>query len=101
VAQRLLRRGCAGCGGAGCAACHGSGYAGRTVTYEIMEVGRELATMISAGATEAELHARALAQGLVPMAAHAGRLAAAGTTTTSEVRRVLEPGWQVDDGLGR
>jgi general secretion pathway protein E len=101
VAQRLVRRSCAGCGGAGCAACHGSGYAGRTVTYEIMEVGRELATMISAGATEAELHTRALAQGLVPMAAHAGRLAAAGTTTTSEVRRVLEPGWQVDDGLGR
>jgi general secretion pathway protein E len=97
VAQRLLRRTCAGCGGAGCGACHGSGYAGRTVTYEIVEIGRELAAMISAGATEAQLHERALAQGLAPMAAHAARLAAEGTTTPAEVRRVLEPGWQADD----
>jgi general secretion pathway protein E len=92
AAQRLLRRACPACGGAGCVACHGAGFAGRTVTYEILEITPELAAMISGGSTEAALQARALAQGLRPMAAHARELVAAGTTTADEVRRVLELG---------
>jgi general secretion pathway protein E len=98
VAQRLLRRTCAECRGAApkgagtCKTCRGSGYAGRTVTYEVLTVGPELAASISAGVTEAELQVRAEAQGLVPMAAHAARLVANGVTTEGEVRRVLEFG---------
>jgi general secretion pathway protein E len=92
AAQRLLRRACPACGGRGCGTCHGSGFHGRTVTYEILEITPELATMISSGATESALQARALAQGLRPMAEHARSLVASGATTADEVRRVLELG---------
>jgi general secretion pathway protein E len=99
AAQRLLRKVCAGCGGAGgadCPSCHGSGYSGRTVTYEILEITPDLAAMISAGATEASLQARAQAQGMQPMARHAADLIASGTTTVEEVARVLEA--RIGDG---
>jgi general secretion pathway protein E len=102
AAQRLLRKLCTSCGGAGveaCPDCHGSGYAGRTVTYEILEITRELAALISAGATEAALQARALDQGLRPMARHAAALVAAGATSLEEVGRVLETGLGPDDDL--
>ena len=92
AAQRLLRRLCGGCGGKGCAACGGRGYDGRTVTYEILPVTPSLAQAIGAGTTEAELHARAVADGLRPMAMHAAGLIEAGLTSRDEVHRVLDFG---------
>ncbi|MFO6463284.1 GspE/PulE family protein [Jannaschia sp. KMU-145] len=90
VAQRLLRKTCDACGGDGCAHCHETGFAGRTVTYEVMEVTREIAARIGTGATEADLEALAAARGVMPMADHAEGLARRGVTTLEEVRRVLD-----------
>lgn len=102
AAQRLLRRLCPDCGGrpraVPCPGCRGSGYAGRTVTYEIMEVTPELGAMITGGATEAALQARAVAEGMRPMAEHAAGLVRAGATDLREVGRVLELGRQGGDG---
>jgi general secretion pathway protein E len=100
AAQRLVRRLCPKCGGAAahpsasgpsiaCDRCRGTGYAGRTVTYEIMEVGADIASMISRGAGEDQMQASAAAAGFVSMSAQAARLVAEGKTTREEVQRVL------------
>lgn len=100
AAQRLVRRLCPKCGGASahpsptghaiaCDRCRGTGYAGRTVTYEIMEVSPEIASMISRGAGEDQLQASAAAAGFVSMSTQAARLVAEGKTTREEVQRVL------------
>ena len=102
VAQRLVRTTCIECQGASgapvnghdpaCVRCHGTGYSGRTVTYEIMEISQELGAMISKGATEEELRDHARANGILSMAKHAEQLVAQGITTREEVQRVLEFG---------
>ncbi|MDN2566019.1 GspE/PulE family protein [Aquibium sp. A9E412] len=97
VAQRLVRRLCPQCGGAAvvqggepCGRCRGSGYAGRTVTYEIMEITPELGSMISRGASEEQLVEHARRSGVLSIEDHAAGLAASGITTREEVQRVLE-----------
>ncbi len=90
VAQRLLRRNCPVCGGSGCDPCRGTGYSGRTVTYEILEVTRDIAARIAAGTTEAQLEDATALQGYTPMAEHAAGLVARGVTSTAEVERVLD-----------
>ncbi|SFH20284.1 type II secretion system protein E (GspE) [Palleronia marisminoris] len=90
IAQRLLRKTCLSCRGAGCDLCHDTGYSGRTVTYEILDVTRETAGAINAGAAESEVLDRSVAQGFVRMVDHAAGLTAAGITTPAEVRRVLD-----------
>lgn len=101
VAQRLLRRVCTTCDGKGpaannnppsrlCPACRNSGYSGRTVTYELLKVSPTIAALIDAGANETEVERAAKLEGLVPMAAHASMLAANGTTSVDEVRRVID-----------
>jgi len=99
AAQRLVRRLCPKCHGvpaqpvnghyATCDTCRGSGYSGRTVTYEILDVTPEIASMISRGAGEEQLQASAMANGYVTMSAQAGRLVADGVTSREEVQRVL------------
>jgi general secretion pathway protein E len=102
VAQRLVRTTCIECQGANrapvtgndpaCSRCRGTGYSGRTVIYEIMEVSRELGAMISKGATEEELRDHARLSGILSMTKHAEKLVAQGITTREEVQRVLEFG---------
>jgi general secretion pathway protein E len=102
IAQRLVRRACPRCrrkadGGEthhapDCPACRGTGYAGRTVVYEILEVSPGLAALINAGAGEEEMNRQAQQDGVVPMSRHAERLIGSGVTTREEVRRVLELG---------
>ena len=98
IAQRLVRKVCPKCHGAAhgadgnnlpCDRCRGSGFAGRTVTFEILEVTPELGAMISRGAGEEQLHAHAVANGLVSMPLQAAGLVAQGITTREEVQRVL------------
>jgi general secretion pathway protein E len=99
AAQRLVRRLCPRCHGApasqpgggqtACEQCRGSGYSGRTVAYEILDVTPDIAAMISRGAGEDQLQSSAVANGLVTMSSQAGRLVAQGVTTREEVERVL------------
>ncbi len=102
IAQRLVRRTCTACdpasrstnGGktSGCDQCRGSGYFGRRVVYEILEVSSGIADLMGSGVSDAELTAHAKQNGLITMAQHADQLVSQGLTTREEVRRVLEFG---------
>ncbi|AZO32535.1 GspE/PulE family protein [Mesorhizobium sp. M1B.F.Ca.ET.045.04.1.1] len=96
IAQRLLRRVCPACQGAGavasCKSCNGSGYSGRTVTYEMLQVSPRIAALIDEGASELEITKAASEADLTPMAVHAAALARRGVTTLEEVRRVIDLG---------
>lgn len=95
IAQRLLRRVCPACRGAAgavasCKNCGGSGYSGRTVTYEMLQVSPRIATLIDEGASELEITKAASEADLTPMAAHAATLVQRQVTTLEEVRRVID-----------
>lgn len=93
IAQRLLRRTCPTCHGAeqtGCRTCNGSGYRGRTVTYEMLQVSPRIAELIDQGAGEMEIGRIAAEDDLVPMSVHATALARSQVTTMDEVRRVID-----------
>ncbi|MER8963830.1 GspE/PulE family protein [Mesorhizobium sp. M0701] len=95
IAQRLLRRVCPTCHGtdqtgSACRSCNGSGYSGRTVTYEMLQVSPRIAELIDQGAGEMEIGRVAAEDDLVPMALHAKALAQSQVTTMEEVRRVID-----------
>ncbi|MER8785951.1 GspE/PulE family protein [Mesorhizobium sp. M1006] len=95
IAQRLLRRVCPACHGTDqtgstCRTCNGSGYSGRTVTYEMLQVSPRIAELIDQGAGEIEIGRVAAEDDLVPMAFHAKALAQSQVTTMEEVRRVID-----------
>ena len=102
IGQRLVRKTCGKCGGLpnpkpdkqqpNCAQCQGTGYFGRTVTYEIAQMSSQFSEIISQGADEEQLNKHAIQTGMVPMASHAAKLAENGVTTRKEIRRVLELG---------
>lgn len=96
IAQRLLRRVCQACHGAAnvasCKSCNGSGYSGRTVTYEMLQVSSRIAALIDEGASELEITKAASEADLTPMAVHAAALAQRQVTTLEEVRRVIDLG---------
>lgn len=95
IAQRLLRRICPACHAedqttSTCSTCNGSGYSGRTVTYEMLQVSPRIAELIDQGASEMEIGRAAAEDDLVPMAVHAQVLAQSQVTTIEEVRRVID-----------
>ncbi|RWF63745.1 MAG: type II/IV secretion system protein [Mesorhizobium sp.] len=95
IAQRLLRRICLTCHAADqtsstCRTCNGSGYSGRTVTYEMLQVSPRIAELIDQGAGEMEIGRAAVEDDLVPIAVHAKALARSQVTTMEEVRRVID-----------
>ncbi len=98
VAQRLVRQLCKVCDGrresAGvtCGKCNGTGFSGRTVIYELLEVNKDIRNLISAGATEAQIRERAAAGGHIGLAENATMLIDSGITTREEILRVLELG---------
>jgi type II secretory ATPase GspE/PulE/Tfp pilus assembly ATPase PilB-like protein len=113
IAQRMVRRVCPHCGkkvtaplveqlayekemgeskvefiyGAGCKECVYSGYLGRTAIFEILTMTDELRRMIVAGASNTDIRATALSQGLVTIAKDGMLKAKHGTTTPYEVLR--------------
>jgi general secretion pathway protein E len=92
VGQRLLRKICtcrAEAGADGCDKCGGSGYSGRTVTHEIVEVSDALARLISGGAGEEALTDHLRGFGVKTLAEHAHGLAQSGVTTAAEVARAV------------
>lgn len=113
VAQRLLRRICQACReefeaserektflglpetaslklyrGKGCPLCHGSGYRGRTGTYEIFEVDKAHRLMIDKGVTSDELRDRARQYGMVTLWENCREKVLEGITTVEEMIRV-------------
>jgi MSHA biogenesis protein MshE len=74
--------------GRGCSHCNGSGYAGRTGVYELLEMTRELIAVINRGdPTEFHRVAREAMKGRT-MLDHGIGLAVAGRTTVAEFMRV-------------
>lgn len=93
ISQRLLRSvctTCSGAAGAGCKTCHESGFSGRRVTYEILEVTEQVRQAISDGLPEGDIEVLANANGMQSILAHAHSLVARGLTTMSEVARVVD-----------
>jgi type IV pilus assembly protein PilB len=76
----------------GCPACGQTGFRGRTVITEFLAMTPALGDALRHGAETAELQRRAIADGMVSLAADGVRRAAAGQTTLEEVRRALSLG---------
>jgi len=73
----------------GCSKCHETGFRGRSVIAETLEVTVEIGTALRRGASVDELREIAVEQGMTTMAADGIRRAAEGTTSLREVMRVL------------
>lgn len=76
----------------GCPKCAMTGFRGRTIIAETLEVTPELARALRQGATAEELKRLAIEQGLVTLAADGVRRYAAGQTTLQEVLWVAKVG---------
>jgi type IV pilus assembly protein PilB len=114
VAQRLVRRICAGCKdehkvppqtlidigfdpeevsririfkGKGCPDCGMSGYKGRIALYEVMEVGDSVKEMILMGASALEIKKQAIEDGMISLRGSGLRKLRDGVTTLEEVLR--------------
>ncbi len=115
VAQRLVRKLCSACRQseplpaqlgsmfspaistwfvpAGCAACEGTGFDGRTGVFEVLEVDDTIREAVAAGVSSATLTHIAAEGGHRSLFHDAAAKVAAGTTSFSEVERVV--GWWV------
>jgi type IV pilus assembly protein PilB len=108
MAQRLLRLNCPHCKnkekvepevrqtlklgddesfykGSGCNSCNNTGYHGRTVVSELLEITPELSVLISNGANTQAIKAFALQQGMKSLTQNAVQLARDGITSIEEV----------------
>jgi general secretion pathway protein E len=115
LAQRLVRRVCAGCAapyrpspdalravaaehdapntlvhGTGCAACRGTGYAARLGVFELLTMDDALRSAVAERAPRARMREIARAGGLAPMRTDGWEKAKAGLTTVEEVLRVIQ-----------
>ena len=108
VSQRLLRRLCPHCKTparraepwngiqpeqilehVGCPLCRQTGYIGRTAIAEVLQVDRELITMINEGGTTIDIEEMAKARGMRTLNDAGVDLVANGTTDIAEFERVL------------
>lgn len=111
IAQRLVRKNCPYCRveekvspnvrksvgagprekfyrGEGCDHCNETGYFGRMVTYELMQISPEMRRLIARNANSGEYYEQAVADGMVPLTENALELARAKHTSLEEVYRV-------------
>ena len=88
LAQRLLRKTCSHCAGAGCAHCGHTGYQGRTGIFELLVADDSIRAQIHHRASEADIRASALANGMTLMRDDGERLVQAGITSREELLRV-------------
>lgn len=77
---------------AGCPACNGTGYRGRTIVAEALELDRALGARVAAGAREGEIEDEARGRGMRTLLAHGIDKALAGETNLEEVIRHLGAG---------
>ncbi|MDE3155268.1 MAG: Flp pilus assembly complex ATPase component TadA [Acidobacteriota bacterium] len=73
----------------GCNACGGRGLKGRIGIYEVLKMTAELRRMVGQGAPAEEIHAAALAGGLIDLKRYAAILLTEGLTTVEEVTSVV------------
>jgi general secretion pathway protein E len=116
LAQRLVRRICAGCRapyeaepsdlvalglppgewrqplfhGRGCAECRGTGYRGRLGIYELFVINEDVRSLILRKASSGELRRYATEKGMVTLREDGWAKARAGLTTVPEVLRVTQ-----------
>ncbi len=76
----------------GCAQCRGNGYRGRSGLFEVLTITSPVKDALLAGASQEELTAVAVKEGMVTLVADGLRKAAAGLTTVEEVLRVAGVG---------
>ena len=88
LAQRLVRKYCGHCHGKGCEHCGHTGYAGRTGVFELLTTTDAIRAQIHNQASEADIRAAALTDGMQLMRDDGERLIAAGITSREEVLRV-------------
>ncbi len=95
LAQRLMRRKCAACGGTAtqhgdqCETCFGTGYKGRLACHELMIMTDELRRLTGARADGVTLYEAAVEGGFEPMKVDAMEKVRLGLTDEAEVFRVL------------
>ncbi len=93
VAQRLLRKLCPRANQSkhdtGCAVCGGTGYSGRTVLYEILELSDNIKGLILSKRSEEEIEKAARNQGMSTLAEIGESRIHSGVTSRAEVLRVL------------
>ena len=90
LAQRLVRRVCAGHVGPGCAACRGTGYRGRTAIHELLLVDDPLRALVMARADATTLRRHATAAGMRTLREDGFAKASTGVTTVAEVLRATQ-----------
>lgn len=73
----------------GCNACGGTGFRGRTAVFETVEVDEAFSTLVSNGASAAELRACAYEAGTTRLSAGAARLVLDGRTSVAEALRAV------------
>ena len=88
LAQRLVRKLCLHCAGAGCKVCGLTGYSGRTGIFELLTTNEAIRSLIHRKASEAEVRAAAVADGMTLMREDGERLVAARITSQEELVRV-------------
>jgi len=74
----------------GCERCHQTGYRGRSMVCELLELRDDLREALLDEADETALTSAARRAGIVSLEAEAIRLAGAGTTTVHELRRFFD-----------
>jgi type IV pilus assembly protein PilB len=74
--------------GAGCDRCNNTGYKGRSVIYEIMEVDDEMKTLISGAATSIDIKDMAVKKGMDTLRESGMKKVILGVTSLDEVMRV-------------
>jgi type IV pilus assembly protein PilB len=73
----------------GCAMCGGKGVKGRVGIYEVMRMNPQLRSMVGAGARAEEVHAAAVAQGMIDLKHYAALLLTQGLATVEDVMSVV------------
>lgn len=88
LAQRLIRRICATCGGGACPACGETGFRGRTGIYELLTMSDAIREAIVARRPSGEIARLARDAGMRTLAECGRDLVRGGVTTEAEVARV-------------
>ncbi len=73
----------------GCAECGRKGLKGRVGVYEVMRLNAPLRQMVGSGARAEEIHAAALAAGMIDLKRYAAILLTEGLTTVEEISSVV------------
>lgn len=91
VSQRLVRCLCEDCSGVGfdCSVCLGSGFYGRSVISEVLEIDNKLRELIAKGESQKVMLEYAISQGFHPIRVDASEKVEWGVTTEEEVVRAL------------